>query len=341
MTAGIPAVGQLAGSQVRLALLAATAAPSVHNSQPWRFVLTDTAIELHADPDRALPATDPAQQELVLACGAALLNLRLAVRGFGMRPDIRLLPDPLRPTLLATVRPQGFQSLTVGERSLREAITRRRTNRRPFRPDPVPADVLAELHEAAGREHATLETLTVGQLTELRGLLRQAHEIQWRDPAFRAEWRAWTGRPDGQSDGVPARSAGPVPEARDEWLFRDFGSTRERLPGKDFEPEPRIVVIGSFHDLPLARVQAGQAMQRVLLTATASGLAASFLPQVVEVAQTRAALREILGGVWPQTVLRLGYGSPVAATPRRSLARVLESVLAEKDSSRSRTPAGW
>lgn len=326
MTRHIPAVGPLTAEQVRLALLAAIAAPSLHNSQPWRFDLTDTTIELHADPDRALPATDPDARELLLACGAALLNLRVAIRGFGVHPDVRLLPDRTRPTLLAVVRPQGHRPASAWDRTLGDAIPRRRTNRRPFQPAVVPTGVVGELQGAAHQEQTWLATLNRTQLAELRGLVRQAHGIQRRDPACRAEWIAWTGRPDDDPDGVPARSAGPVPEPQDEWLLRDFAGSRPRTPGKDFEPDPLIAVIGSFHDLPLARLQAGQAMQRVLLTATVAGLSASFFSQVIEVSTTRVVLRTLLGGgLWPQAVLRLGYGSPVPATPRRGLAAVLDA----------------
>lgn len=99
-----------------------------------------------------------------------------------------------------------------------------------------------------------------------------------------------------------------------------------RLPGKDFEGDPLITVIGSFNDLPLAQLQAGQAMQRMLLTATAAGLSASFLSQVIEVPEARRQLRELISGaLWPQAVLRLGYGTPISATARRSPAEVVGS----------------
>jgi nitroreductase len=322
-------VGNLTEEQVRSVLVAATAAPSLHNSQPWRFRCAPTAIELYADPGRAVLVADPDQRELVLACGAALLNLKLAVKALGIHPDVRLLPDSRQPDLLAVVRLQGASRITPADRMLAEAMGRRRTNRRPFLPGTVPTVLLSALRQAARSEQAWLATLTPAQLPILRTLARQAHRDQQHDPAFRTEWALWTGRTADTVDGVPARSSGPIPEPQDAWVLRDFsaGHARERIPGKDFEPEPLITVIGSFHDLPLAHLQAGQAMQRVLLTATAAGLAASFLSHVVEVPATRKQLRELIGGgLWPQTVLRLGYGSPVPATPRRDI----EDVMGDK-----------
>lgn len=326
MSADIIPVGNLTEDDIREVLDAAAAAPSLHNSQPWRFVCTAPTIELHLDPTRALPAADPDRREMLLACGAALLNLRLALRARGAHAVVSLVPDPGRPDLLARVRPGGRHPVSPRDRELAQAIRLRRTNRRPFLPTPVPPTTVPALRAAARAELAWLATLAPAQLPLLRAQLAAAHRIQRADAAFRAEWELWTGRADDSADGVPTRSSGPLPEPQDEWVLRDFsgGHGRQRLPGKDFEPDPLIVVVGSVHDRPVARLQAGQAMQRVLLTATTLGLSASFLSQVVEVPTTRRQLRELIGGgLWPQTVLRLGYGSPVPPTPRRDLSEVV------------------
>lgn len=332
MSATLVPVGGLSAEQVRQALQAATRAPSLHNVQPWRFRCTPSSIELHADLARELPAADPDNRELYLACGAALLNLRLTIRGFGLYPDVRLFPEHRRPELLATVRPGGRNMPTPVERRLIAAIPRRRTNRRPFVDEEFTGPERDALRRAAEAERSWLALLVPEQLPKLRQLVQQAHFLQREDPAFVAEWERWTGRPFGESDGVPLSSGGPVPEAHDEWTLRDFtaGQGQGRVKGKDFESEPLIAVIGSFHDLPMARVLAGQAMQRVLLTATDHGLSASFLSQVVEVPETRRKLRTLIGGgLWPQAVLRLGRGSPVPETPRRLLEEVVEVTDAE------------
>lgn len=328
MTTGIGPVGKLTSDDIRAVLVAATSAPSLHNSQPWRFHRTPDAIELYADHTRALPAADPDERELLLACGAALCNLRLALRARGLHPTVSLLPESGRPDLLARVRPVGRGPVAPADAALANAIGRRRTNRRPFAATPVPPTVVPALRMAARSEQAWLATLMPAQLPLLRALVSAAHVAQQDDPAFVAEWSRWTGREPGSTDGVPARSSGPLPEPHDEWVLRDFsgGRAKTRVPGKDFEPDPLIVVIGSFQDHPLSRLHAGQAMQRVLLTAATLGLSASFLSQVVEVPSTRLRLRELIGGgLWPQTVLRLGYGSPVPPTPRRDLDEVVEA----------------
>ncbi len=332
MSSGIGAVGSLTAEQVQAVLLAATAAPSLHNSQPWRFRCTPHAIELFADRSRAVPVADPEHQELMLACGAALLNLRLAIRVTGVYPDVRMFPDTSEPDLLATVRPAGHRPPTPADSALAAAIPRRHTNRRPFLSSSVPVPLRNQLRRAAEAERAWLAILERPQLFRLRTLLHQAHCAQLGDTGFVAEWQHWTGRDSSTREGVPACGDGPLPEPRDQWVLRDFsaGQASAQDPGEDFGPDPLIGVLGSFQDALPAQFQAGLAMQRVLLTATATGLSASFLSPVVEVSATRRELRTLLGGgLWPQTILRIGYGPPVPATPRRPL----EAVVSDETSS--------
>jgi hypothetical protein len=269
-TRGIP-VGHLDEDQVRSVLHAVTAASAPQDRGSRRFHCTSATIELHAD---TLPPVDVDSRELLLSCGAALLNLRLAIRAFGVRSAVQLLPDPHRPNLLAVIRPQGHTVVRSADRALADAILRRRTDHGPHT-SPVPPAVVAGLRQAARTERAWLFTLRPAHLAILHGLGHQSQEDRRHGPASVAE--------------------------------------------------PLVAVIGTFHDSPLARLQAGQAMQRVLLAATVAGLSASSLSQVVAVPATRGQLRElIVGGLWPQAVLRIGHGAPAPA--RRDIDDVVPSV---------------
>jgi nitroreductase len=326
MPSVISALG-LPPRDVRAALHAASLAPSVHNSQPWRFVLRPDRVELHADPDRALPATDPEQRELRLSTGAALLNLRLALHELGIRPLVSLMPQRRAPDVLAVVRFGGRVQPDAATKALVAAISARRTNRAPFVETPVPPQHRHALVRAAEAERSWLHVVsTRDETAKLKGLVRRAHGVQLADPAVQAELAASTGSRAGFRHGVPPRSAGVRPEPRDEWAFRDFlpGEPHERHAGKDYESDPLIVIVCSFYDDPAADLSAGQAMQRVLLTATTLGLSASFLSQPIEVPPVRDELRRTLGGTLvPQTILRLGFGLPVPPTPRRPVEDLL------------------
>jgi nitroreductase len=322
MTEVTPALG-LSATEIHEVLAAASLAPSVHNSQPWRFRLSPNQIELHADLRRRLPATDPEDRELRLSCGAALLNLKLALRGRDVRPLVTLPSAGGKPSAapLAVVRHGGRARMSPEDSRLLQAVPLRRTNRKPFADSPVPSAHRAQLARAADAERGWLHVVSDRmELAVLHDLVVRAHRIQSADPRFLAELGEWTGHGAAQREGVPVTAGGPRPEPQDEWVLRDFtaGQGRSRVAGKDFEPEPLLVVLCAFEEGPRGELQAGQALQRVLLTATALGLSASFLAQPVEVPEIRRELGRVVGtGMSPLAILRIGYGSPVQATPRR------------------------
>ena len=304
----------------------AAAAPSLHNRQPWRFRLLPHAIELHSDPLRRLPTTDPSDRELRLGCGAALLNLRLAVAHAGLRPVVTLLPRLAAPTAVAELRATTTATQSPADTALFKAIPARRSNRKPFRDIPVPTSHRHALVSAVREEQGWLHVVERSERGRLEGLVHRAHRAQMADPRFRREMQQWTGRPLDAAEGVPVTAAGPQREPQDQWVLRDFsaGQATPRVPGKEFENEPLLVVLCSYHSDRVADLQAGQALQRMLLTATSLGLAASLVSQVVEVDETLRELRGLLGGtLWPQALVRIGYGSPTPPTPRREPAEML------------------
>ncbi|WDZ87699.1 Acg family FMN-binding oxidoreductase [Micromonospora cathayae] len=310
--------------QLRAAAADAVRAPSLHNTQPWRFRLRDGGIELAVDPTRRLPATDPSGWGVRLSGGAALHNLRLALAAAGTPASVRLRPYPGEPDVLARLVPDLPRRPTPTELSLHAAVPRRFSNRRPFWPDPVPADVRWRLGEAARAEQCWLE-LVIGTsaVNAFAEIARSAHRVLERDPAYRAERIAWT-RAAPADDGVPAAAGGPQSEPQDLLPARGFGGL-DRPPGRDFEPEPLVAVLISAGNTATDQIVAGQALQRVLLTATDAGLAVSMLSQPIEVPGAREQLRLSLGRFGtPQMVLRIGYGQPGRATPRRAVDEVLD-----------------
>ncbi len=310
----------LSAAQVRSVLQAGGRAPSLHNSQPWRMRIESDRIELHADDARRLPAADPDDRELRLGCGAALLNMRLALLDRGIEPSVVIHAGPLAEGI-AVVEHGGPAAALGTDAALFRVIAQRRTNRRPFLDQPVGAAERRLLIEAAEAEHCQMRIIDdAGDQARLHRALLAAHRRQQADPEWIAEFDRWVARPGSDADGVPLSASGPEPELQDIWVLRDFssGHAPARRQGKDFEPAPLIAVLASYFDGPLAQVQAGQAMQRVLLSATSAGLSASFLSQLIEMPDARAEVRRVIGGsLHPQVVLRIGYGSPVPAVPRR------------------------
>jgi hypothetical protein len=321
----------LTPEQTSQVLAIAGMAPSLHNAQPWRFRLGPRSIALVADRERRLPEIDPDDRELRIACGAALLNLRLALQGRGIRPMVTLLPDPTEPELLAVVRRGGHRPATPEERRLLAAVPRRHTNRHPFSDAPVTVAEQYALRRAAQEEGAWLHIVADRvERSRLRELAASAHRRQTADPAFQAELARWTAAEPGRLDGVPASAGGPLPEPGQAWFRRDFsrGTAAPLTPGKTYEEEPLVAVLTAHLSGWAADLQAGQALQRVLLAAAAEGLVVSFLSQIVEVADTRGELRRLIrADRLPQVVLRIGHGWPIGATPRRPVAELLDHAV--------------
>jgi hypothetical protein len=307
---------------VRKLVAAAGAAPSIHNTQPWRFRITDDAIELHGDPDRMLWVADPRGRALHLSCGSALFNLKLAIRTLGAKPMIWSIPDPLgQPTLLACVRLQQARPATSGEREMFEAIHQRHSSRAPFSSRPLPEPVEIDLERAAGAEFALLRMLNDRDTALVLDLAAAADQALVTDFDHRVELGQWIGT----DDGVPAGALGYRP-ASEPAPVRDFGYASPTIvrPSLSYEPRPWLAVLSTARDEPGDWLRAGQALQRVLLTATVNGLATSLLYQPIE----RHDVEKQDDGWWPwpecpQIIVRFGYGPAGIESPRRTVDDIL------------------
>lgn len=325
MTAETIACPDLTGAGFLAAVQAAVRAPSLHNTQPWRFRHRAGGMDVLADPSRRLPVADPRGWALRVACGAAVFNARMALAARGTPVRVHLRPDPSEPDLLARLVPLPPAPATPWQVALNTAIPRRFSNRRPFVARPVPADARARLMRAGRKEGAWLALLVgASPLAALSEVVKAADSMLNRIPEYRAEIAAWTRPDDSYADGVPARAGDPRPEPHDLLAVRDFGGA-PRAPGRDFETDPLVAVLGTVGDTPSDQLTAGQVLQRVLLTCTDAGLSTSMLSQPIEVAPVREMLRIALGrSGTPQMVIRIGYGEPGSPTPRRPPSEAVE-----------------
>jgi nitroreductase len=300
----------------------ATMAPSLHNSQPWLFRIHGSAVDVYADPDRRLQVLDPDGREQLVSVGAAVFTLRLALRQAGYASDVDLFPVPGDADLVARVRVTHAAAVTPTVATLAAAIPLRHTNRWPFAGTPVPADVLDELRDAARWESTLLAQAGPDARDAILRMARQADNRLQARPGYRAELACWAGG-GVRHDGVAAWAVGPW-DALETMPVRGFaelsGMPQSR---RRFEPCPEVLVLATVGDRRSDRVRAGQALQRVLLTATAKGLATMPISQPVEVPAVRRLLIDSRSGLTVQMVLRVGYGRAAGRTPRRPLTEVL------------------
>jgi hypothetical protein len=317
--------------QVGYLITTAARAPSVHNTQPWRFKVSEDAIELYADPRRKL-RVDPAGREMLISCGAALFGLRLAIRSLGYQPLVELLPDPVRLRLLARVTLSAGQPLTDSERRMLEAVPHRHTHRGAFADEPLPPGLLAALQHDALAEGATLalveQAISYQQLADIVGAASRRQDL---DPVARAEIRRWSRAMNSTArDGVPARAFSATPARagvqRGRLRQRDFDLGRElgMLTGGG-PPASATAVLITPGDGRADWLHAGQALHRLLAHAADRWVFASLYSQALEAAAIRALIRNRLRlpGA-PQMLLQLGRAPTTLATARRPPAELME-----------------
>ena len=329
--------------ELRSVVERAVRAPSVHNSQPWRFSARwaptgeVVGLDVFADRGRSLGVLDPEGRDLAVSCGAAVEFARVAVRADGHGCAVEVMPERAQPDHVAFLAFEESTAPSLLDRELATAIATRYTERNAFEERPVDEDLAERLREVAGDVGAWLRILDrPGDDVVLAVLLARAEEIEQSDDRYRGELGAWVHEDSGGGDGIPpeALASAPASARASNLRLRDFGEPGASQTNGDDEhagpPEvtvehPFVCVLGTESDDEYAWVQTGRALARVLLLGAANGVQASPLTQVIEVASTRRLLAHELGIIGePQMVLRMGYAAGHPATPRRRVEDVLE-----------------
>ncbi len=326
--------------ELRDVIALATQAPSVHNTQPWRFTVHHSpageidGLDVFADRTRSLEVIDPEGRDLHLSCGAAIEIARIAVRAHDHSCPVELLPDG-DPDHLAHLEVGLRQPATEEERRLAAAVPGRYTAREPFDEAPIPPDLVGRLEGAAAGEGVFLRILgSKAEEVTLAVLLSHSDEIERQDARYEAELARWLHRPAGSGDGIPPEAVASIHERGSAFQLRELEADRlgEEPPvfgaghaaGPPAVERPLVAIIGTAGDDARAWLLAGGALGRLLLEASAAGVQASPMTQVTEVASARAMLADGLGLVGhPQIVLRMGYAHGHPTAPRRPVDEVL------------------
>ncbi|NJC71311.1 nitroreductase [Planosporangium thailandense] len=316
------------------AAVAAQRAPSIFNTQPWRWNIHDDIAELRADHDHQLAAVDPEARMLILSCGVALHHARIALSATGHVPEATRLPDPHDPDLLATLRVASFTPAPAALARLHQAIALRHTDRRPFADQPVPETTLTRLRAAAHQQGARLHLLRPDQTAVLGAAAYAAAISELANPDYRTELATWTHRGADTGDGVPLHTAaptGPRPVP-----VRDFAPDAPHRPvhTEATDRHARYAILSTDGDDPAAWLTAGEALSAVLLTATADRLATSPMSDVIEVPATRHLLRDLTGHTGhPMIALRIGIPAdatqPAPTAPRHSGTALITTTSAD------------
>jgi nitroreductase len=317
---------------VRAAVELACRAPSLHNSQPWRWMTDGPTLHLFADTGRLISAADPQGREITLSCGAVLDHFTSAMSAAGWHTTVTRLPDPYKPLHLAAIDfSPATQDADGVHRARADAILRRRTDRRPFGPPHDWARFEVLLRQAIIPYHVMCDVVLDDARPRLAEASRLTQQIRENDPTYDAELVWWTS-PFVAGEGVPQSALVSATEAARVDVARDFPtSAKDPRVDDGHVDQSQIMVLSTHHeDARLDVLRCGEALSAVLLECTVAGLATCTLTHMTELAPSREIVRDLTGqrGL-PQLLVRVGQapeedGAVPDPTPRRPLSDVFE-----------------
>jgi len=314
---------------LKKAVLLACRAPSVHNSQPWRWVAEDGVLHLFVDRHRALPATDYSGREVILSCGAVLDHLCVAMTATGWDPKVERLPDPDDPDHLASIEFSPLDHVTEAQHRRAEAILQRRTDRLPLgRP------TYWDLFEPVLRSTIDESVVALDVLSdEVRPLLVEAsqltEELRRYDSFYHAELEWWTSS-FALTEGMPPSALASETEHWRVDVGRSFPiRSHEDRRGEVKADWSKILVLSTPEDTRADVLRCGEVLSTVLLECTVAGMATCTLTHLIELDESRDIVRGLIDQHGePQALIRAGIAPPMehlpAATPRRPLGEVLQ-----------------
>lgn len=329
----LPADHGIDRESVKAVVAAAGRAPSIHNTQPWRWILHDAVLDLRADRTRQLTVADRDGHSLLLSCGAAAELTEVALRAQGWTFASAPIPDPGDADLLFRIRLINRSEPVAEATTQLAAAAVRRSERRPYGTEPVADDVIERLRSAAGAPGVYAHfPVQADEGIELAVAIARADQSERKDPAYLAEMAKWVRGAESAPDGIPVSS---IPRLSDDQPrhtdipLRDFevGVSGSQLITAGIDERPLIAVILTEQDDEIERLRAGQAMMRVMIEAELNGIASCALSQSVDLLAFRTQLRALMSWTgYPQMMLRLGQkpeGAPAPLTSRRPVADVL------------------
>lgn len=312
-------------------LCSAARAPSVHNTQPWRWVSDGRLLHLYGESERQLFATDPHGRELTISCGAALHHARLAFAVRGWYSDIVRLPDRDRPMLLATLRFHAAAAASPEVLAQARAVEHRYSDRLPLLEPRGWAHLVPVLRQLVAQHDSTLTPLGPNARGTLTEISRRAATARRYDAMYGEEMDEWAGH-TGVAEGIPFTALPSPAEQSHVGVARLFPAAAHSMRRAGLEDRARLAVLGSHDDTATEWLRTGEALSSVLLHCTAAGLATCALTHITELPATRRAVAELLPRhIVPQVVIRIGATPPGDQPPPQTPRRPLDDIFTTTD----------
>jgi hypothetical protein len=317
---------------IKDAVRLACRAPSLHNSQPWRWIIEGNTVSLFADPERVVRATDRSGREALMGCGAVLDHFRVAMAAAGYTANVDRFPNPSNHLHVASIDFTPMKYVTDGHRQRANAILLRRTDRLPFATPPDWHSFEPTLQDTVDTSTVRIDVVPDDLRPELAEASQLTESLRLYDSSYHAELEWWTAAFE-VSEGIPHSALISAAESDRVDVGRTFPVThhRERRPEVD-EDRAKVLVLSTYDDTPHSVLRCGELLSSVLLDATMVGLATCTLTHITEIPASREIVAGLIGqrveDITPQVLIRVGLAPSIEdvppATPRRPIGEVLE-----------------
>jgi nitroreductase len=328
---------------VAKAIRLACRAPSLHNSQPWRWIVGEGVVDLFVDHERILRSTDRSGREALISCGAALGHFRIAMAAAGWKANVDTFPSPAERDHLASLDFSPAEYVTAVMRDRAEAMLKRRTDRLPFYPPSHWKVIEPALRNAVDHVTVSLDVLPDDARPALAVAAGLTESVRRCDEYYHDEMRWWT-ESFRSYQGVPPTALVSDGERERVGFNRTFPATQYGDRRPDIRTDEAKVLVLSTPDCTRAdALNCGEALSGVLIECTMAGLATCTLSHITELPKSRAVIQELIDNrAVPQLLVRVG-NAPVAEdipapTPRLPLSEVMQMKVHESRSARCPQP---
>ena len=310
----------------------ATLAPSGHNTQPWRFKVSDTGIWILPDFSRRTRIVDPDDHHLFVSLGCAAENLLIAAAASG-RPGSLAFSEGMSGRAGDVIRVELRRGPTMAD-ALCPAILRNQSTRSDYDARAVPIEELKLLETTARIPGVSVLLVTESRKCgEIADYVLRGNDAQMGDAAFVEELREWIRFNPLQAlrtgDGLFTRCSGQVvvPTWIGRAAFRSFyrkESEDQRYAQQLRSSAGLAIFVGDEADKD-HWIRVGRSFQRFALQATALGIRHSLVNQPVEVPVVRREFARYLGlgNAQPDLLVRFGYGAAMPMSMRRPVSDVV------------------
>jgi hypothetical protein len=306
----------------------ASKAPSGHNTQPWKFHITDGTITVLPNLEVALPVVDRNNRELFISLGCAIENLCIAASYFGYTTHI------IECSIKAIILELTKNDLTI-EDSLFHQIEKRQTNRNIYNGNKISDGILQQL-QSIPKENGIqfyfteINTPFANTITQY---IMKGNEIQMADIAFKNELLSWMRfnkkQVEATHNGLSYLVFGnpPLPRILARPIVSLFlkPNAQNKSDRKKIDSSSHFVVCTTKQDTIEEWINLGRTLQRFLLKVTEIGISYAFLNQPCEVAALAFDLREKLpvNKEHPTLIMRIGYAKQIPYSPRKKIETLL------------------